>query len=177
MPRMDGLTFLRKLMKHYPLPVVVVSTLTTRGSEKALEALAAGAVEVVAKDMAEDKINDVMLEIVRKVRAAAGATVKRKAIGAGSELRTAGPRPLARISGPPRGRVVAIGSSTGGTEALARILRRLPPQTPGIVIVQHMPPAFTPQLAARLDQLSQLTVREARGGDVIEPGPNEPNFR
>ncbi|PID81598.1 chemotaxis response regulator protein-glutamate methylesterase, partial [bacterium DOLZORAL124_64_63] len=82
MPRMDGLTFLRKLMKHFPLPVVVVSTLTKEGSAKAIEALECGAVEVVEKNMGEDRVHDLMLEIVRKVRAAAGAKVRRRAIGA-----------------------------------------------------------------------------------------------
>ena len=167
MPRMDGLTFLRKLMKHYPLPVVVVSTLTTEGSAKAMEALASGAVEVVAKNMAEDQIGDLMLQIVRKVRSAASASVRRKAFNA-SRIQEA--RPLNELKAPVADRIVAIGSSTGGTEALARVLSRMPANAPGIVIVQHIPAGFSAQLAQRLHNLSAMEVREARNGDRIEQG-------
>lgn len=169
MPRMDGLTFLRKLMKHFPLPVVVVSTLTADGSQKAMEALASGAVEVLEKTLTEDKINELMLELVRKVRAAAGARVGTKAFG--SHLATSRPakKPLPAIQGG-ADKVLAIGSSTGGTEALANILERLPADTPGTIIVQHMPPGFTAQMAVRLDGLSAMNVREAVDGDVIEQG-------
>ncbi len=169
MPRMDGLTFLKKLMKHFPLPVVVVSTLTREGSQKALDALALGAVEVVEKNMAEDNLNHLMLEVVRKVRAAADARVKRQSFSrpeAPQIDRSLVHRPVKGHSS----QILAIGASTGGTEALNQIIPRLPADTPGTVIVQHMPPGFTTQMADRLDRSSVMTVREAQGGEVLEPG-------
>jgi len=169
MPRMDGLTFLRKLMMHFPLPVVVVSTLTRDGSQKAIEALESGAVEVVGKDMSPDKVDGLMLELVAKVRAAAVATVKpRKLVS--NRLKT-GPatKALPSVTRADH-RVIAIGSSTGGTEALAAVFRRLPANTPGTVVVQHMPPGFTAQMSDRLDGLSAMNVREARDGDLITTG-------
>ena len=171
MPRMDGLTFLRKLMKHFPIPVVVVSTLTKEGSAKAIEALECGAVEVVEKNMGEDRVNDLMLEIVRKVRSAAGAKVRRKAIGAQHlASRNAKPKPLKDLQSGSGDRILAIGASTGGTEALSRIFERLPATTPGTLVVQHMPPVFTAQMAERLNTMSAMTVREAAGGEFLEPG-------
>ncbi len=171
MPRMDGLTFLRKLMKHFPIPVVVVSTLTLEGSTKAIEALECGAVEVVEKNMGEDRVNDLMLELVRKVRSAAGAKVRRKAIGSQQlAARNARPQPLKDIQHPGEGKVLAIGASTGGTEALSRIFERLPATTPGTLVVQHMPPVFTAQMADRLNTNSAMTVKEAAGGEYLEQG-------
>ncbi len=166
MPRMDGLTFLRKLMMHFPLPVVVVSTLATEGSEKALEALESGAVEVVAKNMAESHVNNLMLEIVQKVRAAAAATVNKRDLG---KKPAPAPKALPKVKNSAH-QLIAIGSSTGGTEALANVFARLPANTPGTVVVQHMPPGFTAQMAIRLNNLSAMNVREARDGDLIEPG-------
>lgn len=169
MPRMDGLTFLRKLMMHFPLPVVVVSTLAQDGSRKAIEALESGAVDVVCKDMAPDRINDLMLELVGKVRAAAKAAVKpRKLVG---NMPKKGPatRSVPKVATADH-RLIAIGSSTGGTEALAKLFRRLPANTPGVVVVQHMPPGFTAQMSGRLDRLSAMEVREARDGDEITTG-------
>jgi two-component system chemotaxis response regulator CheB len=168
MPRMDGLTFLRKLMKHFPLPVVVVSTLTRDGSQKAMDALAYGAVEVVEKNLADDRVNDLMLELVRKVRAAAEAKVARKSFDTKTVVP---PRPWVQLKakGNPR-QLLAIGASTGGTEALSQVISTLPPDAPGTVVVQHMPPGFTTQMAERLDRMSQVTVREAQGGEFLEPG-------
>jgi two-component system chemotaxis response regulator CheB len=165
MPRMDGLTFLGRLMKHFPLPVVVVSTLTQAGSSKALEALSRGAVEVVGKNVSDDRRQAFLIELVGKVRAAARAQVR---------VRTQAPPPaaagpLASLRAGGR-RLLAIGASTGGTEALARILERLPENAPPTVIVQHMPPIFTRQLAARLDGLSAMTVREAVNGETLATG-------
>ena len=169
MPRMDGLTFLGKLMKHFPLPVVVVSTLTQDGSTKALEALSAGAVEVVGKNVSDDRRQAFLIELVGKVRAAARARVRGSV--AHTPVPASAPPPATpaflRRSG--RG-LLAIGASTGGTEALARILERLPANTPPTVIVQHMPPVFTRQLAGRLDGLSAMTVREATHGEALVPG-------
>jgi two-component system, chemotaxis family, protein-glutamate methylesterase/glutaminase len=171
MPRMDGLTFLRKLMKHFPLPVVVVSTLAKEGGAKAIEALECGAVEVVEKNMGEDRVNDLMLEIVRKVRSAAAAKVRRKAIGTQQMAsKAARPQPLKALKSAAGNQVLAIGASTGGTEALSRIFERLPADTPGTLVVQHMPPGFTAQMADRLNTQSAMTVREAQGGEYLEQG-------
>lgn len=168
MPRMDGLTFLRKLMKHFPIPVVVVSTLTKEGSQKAMDALACGAVDVVEKAMSEDRANDLMLELVYKVRGAAKAKVARKSFSAKND-KASRPGPVLSGGGNPQ-HILAIGASTGGTEALAQIIPNLPKDTPGTVVVQHMPPGFTTQMAQRLDRVSQMTVREAQDGDFLEPG-------
>lgn len=168
MPRMDGLTFLRKLMKHFPLPVVVVSTLTKGGSQKAVEALACGAVEILEKNLAEDRVNDLMLDLVQKVRAAAGAKVTRQNF----EKKPATPTvPTVRLQAAVHSRhLLAIGASTGGTEALGQIIPALPGDIPGTVVVQHMPPGFTTQMAQRLDRMSQVTVCEAQGGEFLESG-------
>jgi len=169
MPRMDGLTFLRKLMKHFPLPVVVVSTLTTDGSDKAIEAMACGAVEVVEKNMEQDNVNALMLDIVRKVRSAAPARIKTREFA--SHLTQNQPRikPLPSVAAG-NNSIIAIGSSTGGTVALSDMLSQMPADSPGIVIVQHMPPGFTLQFAHRLDSLSAMNVREAVDGDLVEQG-------
>lgn len=171
MPRMDGLTFLRKLMKHFPLPVVVVSTLAHTGGAKAIEALECGAVEVIEKNMGEDRVNDLMLELVRKVRSAAAARVRRMAIGSQQQAaRASRPKPLEALKSGSGNQVLAIGASTGGAEALARIFERLPADTPGTLVVQHMPAGFTAQMAERLDRMSAMTVREAQGGEYLERG-------
>lgn len=165
MPRMDGLTFLGKLMKHLPLPVVVVSTLTQAGSSKAIEALSRGAVEVVGKNVSEDRRQAFLIELVGRVRAAARAQVRARA-----QAPVAAPAgPLASLRAGGR-RLLAIGASTGGTEALARILESLPENAPPTVIAQHMPPVFTRQLAAKLDGLSAMTVREAVNGEELTTG-------
>ena len=164
MPRMDGLTFLGKLMKHHPLPVVVCSSLTRQGSEKALEALSLRAVEVMSKN--QEAGPAMVNELVRKVKAAAASRVNRRPPA--SIPQQAAPRLVAPASGSRD--LIAVGSSTGGPEALTRLLAPLPAQTPPIVIVQHMPPLFTASLAERLDRLGALTVREARDGDVLQPG-------
>jgi two-component system chemotaxis response regulator CheB len=167
MPRMDGLTFLRKLMKHYPLPVVVCSSLTRAGSEKAIEALELRAVEVMSKN--QEAGPAMVNELVRKVKAAAASRIDRRPPAPVRE--PAAPAPaLAVPSGGAKRGIIAVGSSTGGPEALCRLLAPLPADTPGIVIVQHMPPLFTASLAGRLDHLSVLHVREARDGDVLQPG-------
>ncbi len=169
MPRMDGLTFLRKLMAHFPLPVVVVSTMTQDGSKKASEALALGAVEVVGKDMASDRVEDQMLEIVQKVRAAALAKVSTQRFAKKAKTQAPAPSVLPPVRSASR-QLIAIGASTGGTEALAAVFRRLPANTPGMVVVQHMPAGFTAQMSHRLDGLSAMDVREARDGDQIKQG-------
>lgn len=171
MPRMDGLSFLARLMKHYPLPVVVVSSLTPKNSEAALRALALGAVEVIAKPGSAFSIPDVSRQLVRAVRAAAVANV-----GAAPTAPSAPAAPVTEAARTALAqvrtthRLIAIGSSTGGTRALEALLPGLPAGSPGIVIVQHMPPGFTASFAQRLDGLCAMDVREARDGDAVAPG-------
>jgi two-component system chemotaxis response regulator CheB len=164
MPRMDGLTFLRKLMHHYPLPVIIVSSLTTRGGELALEALEAGAVEVMCKPGAAYAVGDMSVELVDKIKAAARVRVQRRL---GSVAAAAGTRlALTRTTN----KIVAIGASTGGTQALQQTLMAMPPNAPGIVIVQHMPEHFTRSFADRLNELCTIHVKEAEDGDTVTPG-------
>ena len=170
MPRMDGLEFLDRLMRLRPMPVVMISSLTDRGSEVTLQALEIGAVDFVAKPRAEN-VTLLQLyadEIRDKIRAAYGAHPKR---------RGAGPSPAAAAAAGPgfssrllQENLIAIGASTGGTEAIKEVLTRLPPDMPGIVMAQHMPEAFTGSFARRLDSLSRLTVVESQGGERIAPG-------
>jgi two-component system chemotaxis response regulator CheB len=163
MPRMDGVTFLRRLMEYYPLPVVVVSSLTQAGSRLALDALEAGAVEVVAKPGPAYSVGEMAGDLARIVRAAALVRVERLAPPA---TRPPIQLALARTTDT----VVAIGASTGGTTALERILAALPPTAPGTLIAQHMPEQFTATFARRLNQMSALEVREARDGDAVVTG-------
>lgn len=170
MPRMDGLTFLRKLMKFYPLPTIVVSSLTTEGADTAIACLEAGAVDVVAKPGESYTIGDVTSRLAELIRAAATKTDF-------ASTRTR-PRPTTDPSAAApslatlktTNKVIAIGSSTGGTEALSSLLSALPKQTPGIVMAQHMPQGFTKSFASRLNELSNLEVREACDGDAVVPG-------
>ncbi|NMG65540.1 chemotaxis-specific protein-glutamate methyltransferase CheB [Azoarcus indigens] len=196
MPRMDGLTFLKKIMSEHPTPVVICSSLAEKGAEATMNALAAGAVTVITKpkmglkQFLEDSSND----IVHAVKAAARANVRKlqsrpaAATSPGSATAAAGftPRPKlsadAVIASPGSGlgsganmvrtteRIVAIGTSTGGTQALEAVLTRLPAVCPGIVIVQHMPERFTAMFAERLNGLCKIEVREARHGDRVVPG-------
>jgi len=163
MPRMDGLTFLSKLMKHFPIPVVICSSLTREGSEKALTALAAGAVEVI--DKSRENADELVAELRQKVKAASRARVRQR----GEAPAPSASRTLVAPTRTNRN-LIAIGSSTGGPEALQRLLEPLPAGMPGMVIVQHMPPVFTASLAARLDRVSALSVHEARDGEPIEQG-------
>lgn len=167
MPRMDGLTFLSKLMKHFPLPVVVVSSLTPANSETWLRALELGAVEVVSKPGSAFSSPDVGVRLVHAIRAAAQSRPQRAAVPAGAAGQA--PRvavPMLRTTH----RVLAIGASTGGTRAIETVLRQLPAETPGTVIVQHMPVGFTASFAERLNDLCALDVREARDRDAVVPG-------
>lgn len=167
MPRMDGLTFLRKLMHHYPLPVVVVSSLTAASSRLALEALAAGAVEVMCKPSAAYSVGDMMASLQDKIKAAACVDIKGRLRRAALAAPDVAPlRSLARTTH----QIIAIGASTGGTIAIEQILRRMPPDAPGIVITQHMPELFTRSFAERLDGLCRIQVKEAADGDSVVPG-------
>jgi two-component system chemotaxis response regulator CheB len=168
MPRMDGLTFLEKLMRGHPMPVVMISSLTDKGADTTLRALSLGAIDYVSKpkvDVSNGTVEQAE-EIIAKVKAAARARVRRASASA------APPALLTAKAGlfSATHKVVAIGASTGGTEALKDLLSPLPADFPGIVIVQHMPEAFTHQFAARLDSLCKIRVKEAQDGDHILPG-------
>ncbi len=164
MPKMDGITFLRKLMAHYPVPTIVVSSLTPKGGELAMEALDAGAVEVMCKPGASYSVGDMSVELIEKVKAAAQVKLLKSA-------------PTGAVSKPTRlsltkttNKVIAIGASTGGTKALAELLEVLPGNTAGIVIVQHMPENFTRSFADRLNGQCEMEITEARDGDRVVPG-------
>lgn len=166
MPGMDGITFLEKLMRLRPMPVVMISSLTGQGAVSTLRALQLGAVDVVAKPAGASRANFLELaeEIRAKVRAASMARVRMD--------RPAGPAivPAAPATRPDAHKLIVIGASAGGTQAIMEILRRLPAELPAIAIVQHMPSKFTTLFADHLNRNSALDVREARDGDPLEPG-------
>ena len=164
MPRMDGITFLRKLMKHYPLPVIVVSSLTAHGGDMAMEALEAGAVEVMCKPGAAYTVGDMSQELIAKIKAVARVQVRR------TNGATAASAPARLALTHTTDKVVAIGASTGGTEALRAVLERFPAEAPGTVVVQHMPEHFTRSFADRLNTLCAMEVKEAEDGDHVIPG-------
>lgn len=171
MPRMDGITFLRKLMRHHPIPVVIVSSLTHSGGEVAMEALESGAVDVLAKPGSSFSVGDLSVELAEKIRGAASAR----------RLLPLAPQPVV----PPQGtgdspavfglrdttdQIVAVGASTGGTEAIRAVLSQLDTSTPGIAVVQHMPAQFTKSFAARLNAVCRIEVKEAEDNDLIQVG-------
>ncbi len=168
MPGMNGLGYLRRLMAHNPLPVVMVSAHTERGARVTLDALAAGAIDFVTKpDSAySSDLNTMMMELRAKVKLASSARIKRgeKPQNPRVAARSAGRSPMADDM------VIAIGASTGGTEAIREVITRFPSDTPGVVIVQHMPPGFTAIFANRLDELCAMKVKEAATGDPVERG-------
>jgi two-component system, chemotaxis family, protein-glutamate methylesterase/glutaminase len=191
MPRMDGITFLRQIMTTRPTPVVICSTLTTQGAPTTLQALQAGAVEIVAKPSSSvrDQLQEQGRALVATVKSAAGANVKALAarVTAQASPRHGGvasvdslPPPVSvnadhhvlpgRAMVETTERIVAIGSSTGGTQALEVLLRQLPVTAPGMVIVQHMPEAFTQAFADRLNSVCQIRVRQAQDGERVLPG-------
>jgi len=167
MPRMDGLTFLKKLMRYYPLPVVMVSSLTTKGGQMTLEAIDNGAVEVIGKPGGSYTIGDMIPQLVQKIRAASRVRVIKKISDkVSSPLKPERMKALTETSN----KVIAIGASTGGTEALKNVLCKMPLNSPGIVVVQHMPASFTTAFAQRLDGICQITVKEAQNQDSVNPG-------
>ncbi|PKN32608.1 MAG: chemotaxis response regulator protein-glutamate methylesterase [Deltaproteobacteria bacterium HGW-Deltaproteobacteria-19] len=169
MPRMDGLTFLKKLMKYYPVPTVIVSSLTPKGSAMSLEALDVGAVDVVAKPGGSYSVADIRIELVDKIRAAAVANLSRDRSPEKQDT-TVERQTVKRSMTETTNKVIAIGASTGGTEAIKAVLTKLPADLPGVVIVQHMPANFTAAFADRLNGMCQLTVREAKNNDPVVPG-------
>jgi two-component system chemotaxis response regulator CheB len=165
MPRMDGLTFLKKLMHYQPMPVVVISSLGQAGCQATLEALRLGAVEVLAKPGGPYSVGELRMDLAAKIRAAASA-----------HLRGSPQTPPSKPEVPPplppfdTATVVAIGASTGGTEAIQEVLTRLPANSPGIVITQHIPPVFSLAFANRLNEICPMEVQEARDGDTLACG-------
>ena len=184
MPRMDGITFLRKIMAERPTPVVICSTLTEKGTQTSIDALAAGAVTIITKPKLDLKnfLKSSATELISAVREAASARVRRiESASAAAPLSAHGvARKLSAdvILAPPEARamsrtteqIVAIGTSTGGTQALEEVLTALPRVAPGIVVVQHMPEKFTAAFAARLDSVCAVNVKEAAHGDRVLPG-------
>lgn len=171
MPRMDGLQFLRNLMRLRPMPVVMCSSLTERGADVTLAALELGAVDFIAKpriDVAH-QLETYAAELIEKVRTAARARVRPSAAAPAlaGDLSSV-PAPL--LSSAASDQVVAIGASTGGTEAVRQVLARLPADSPAVLIAQHIPRAFSAQFAARMDACSAVSVREAEDGALIRPG-------
>lgn len=169
LPRMDGLTFLRGLMRHHPLPVIIVSAFTPKGSKLAMDALELGAVEIIQKPNVAFGVGEMAAELAVKIKVAAGA-------------RVAAPAPVMPSVGVPRGaarpsareavtnKIIAMGASTGGTQALQSVLTHLPAEIPPILIVQHMPEGFTRTFAERLNSLCPFEVKEGAHGDAVIPG-------
>jgi two-component system chemotaxis response regulator CheB len=167
MPRMDGLTFLKKIMKHYPLPVLIVSSLTPNGSKMAMEALEYGAVDVLSKPGSSYSVGDMSAQLKEKIRAAARANLNRVSAPTTRQEPTG---TITKALTETTQKLIAMGASTGGTEALKEVLVRMPQNSPGIVIVQHMPPLFTTAFAERLNRLCSVEVREAKDGDSVLNG-------
>jgi len=171
MPRMDGLSFLRKLMEHRPMPVIIISSLTQSGSAATIDALRAGAIDVLAKPGGPASVGELAARLkdrVRAVRAMAPAGLARAA-AATSAAPVVTPPPVRFEVGLRRG-IIAIGASTGGPQAIESLLTRMPAETPPIVIVQHMPAGFTRAFADRLDRVCRIRVIESAGGETLESG-------
>ena len=168
MPRMDGLTFLKRLMKYYPLPVVIVSSLTEKGGKLAMEALALGAVEVISKPSASYSVGDMTVQLADKIRAVAHVNVKKDGHQEVSE--PARGEAASRALAVTTNKIIAIGASTGGTEAIKTVLLSMPNNSPAILIVQHMPAKFTTSFAERLDSLCAMKVKEAVDGESALTG-------
>lgn len=169
MPRMDGLTFLRKIMSQHPIPVVVISSLTDRGAESTMKALEYGAVEVLKKNaISVDNFADQDLHIVQVIKAASKAQVRRKSIP--EQIINSQQQIKRTLPAQTSSKIIAVGASTGGTEAIRVFLEQMPIDCPGIVIVQHMPEVFTRSFAERLNQICKIEVREAASGDAVLRG-------
>jgi two-component system chemotaxis response regulator CheB len=166
MPRMDGLTFLKKLMHHRPMPVIVISSLGQASCQASLEALRLGAVEVLAKPGGPYSVGELRASLAGKIRAAAVARVRRPAAAQPHEETVE----VVAAGSPIASMIIAIGASTGGTEAIQEVLVRMPANSPGIVITQHIPPVFSRAYADRLNKLCPMAVKEACDGDTVVPG-------
>ena len=166
MPRMDGLTFLGKLMKHHPLPVVIVSSLTPAGGRTAMRALALGAVDVACKPGSSYSVAELGPILIDKIRAAAVARIVKRESSPSTSPASMPKVDLMQTTH----KILAIGASTGGTRAIESVMTALPVNTPGTMIVQHMPEHFTRSFAERLNDLCQMEIREAKDGDALMPG-------
>ncbi|MDD4836957.1 MAG: chemotaxis response regulator protein-glutamate methylesterase [Dethiosulfovibrio sp.] len=162
MPRMDGLTFLEKLMKHRPMPVIVVSSLAKESSDVALRAIELGATDVMCKPGSSYSVKDMGEQLAEKIKAASQAKRRPRTIAPQGPIRTTAIRTTDKV--------IAIGASTGGTEAIKQVLTKLPGIMPPIVVVQHMPQHFTKSFADRLNELCALEVKEAEHGEMLRPG-------
>ncbi|MBU0986946.1 MAG: chemotaxis response regulator protein-glutamate methylesterase [Proteobacteria bacterium] len=168
MPRMDGITFLKKLMKYYPLPVIIVSSLTRKGGKLAMEALSYGALEVISKPSSAYSVGEMSVQLIDKIRAVYGVKVESKSLETVNQISPV--KIESKALSETTHKIIAIGASTGGTEALKVVLTAMPPNAPGILVVQHMPAHFTTSFAERLNSLSAITVKEARDGDSVVNG-------
>ncbi len=164
MPRMDGLQFLEKLMKHYPMPVIVVSSLAQTGGEVALRAIELGAVDVLAKPGSAYSVGDMSTQLIAKIKAAAAVKSFRQVSFSSN------PSETKALTVKTTNKIIAIGASTGGTEALKDVLVKMPSGAPAIVIVQHMPQSFTKAFAKRLNELCKIEVKEAEEGEYLSVG-------
>ncbi len=164
MPRMDGITFLKKLMKHQPMPVIILSSLTPKGSKMALEALAAGAVEVISKPGPAYSIGEACNALVEKIKTASRARITKS-----TETQKISPDKRLHMT-ETTNKIFAIGASTGGVQALTRVLSALPSNAPGTLVVQHMPAHFTSSFAERLNNDCAVNIKEAQNGDHVIPG-------
>jgi len=165
MPKMDGITFLKKIMKHFPLPVIMVSKMTKKGASKTFEALEAGAVDVIEKpdlSLMENKSN-LREELLNKIKSLSQVNIK-------SYTHQIQASTLSHKSTSKEQKIIAIGVSTGGVDALKHFLPQFPKSTPAMVIVQHMPQNFTNLLALKLNEMCQMEVREAKNGDILTDG-------
>jgi two-component system, chemotaxis family, protein-glutamate methylesterase/glutaminase len=167
MPRMDGITFLRKVMQHRPIPTIIVSSLTPKGSAMALDALKAGAIDVISKPGQAYTIGDVSLMLIDRIRAASRVSLE-KINKIQREISDKPPRRQSLLA--TTNKIIVIGASTGGTVAIEHLLMQMPANAPGIAIVQHMPAQFTTSFADRLDKLCDIRVSEAKNGDSILSG-------
>lgn len=174
MPKMDGIEFLRRLMPQFPVPIVMVSSLTARGQAVTMKALELGAVDFIAKPSSSDQnsLNDMILELRTKIKIASIANVSHWKIKNHETINKNVPSNQNQTNQQSlfKNKIIAIGASTGGTEAISNVIKNLPPYLPCIVITQHMPSGFTKTFANRLNEISLMTVKEAETGDKIEPG-------
>lgn len=174
MPKMDGLTFLKLIMQHRPMPVIIMSSLTKECSAKAMEALQAGAVDVLDKPNGSYSAYEDGTRLASKIKAASMARIRRSSLAPESASTANTQAPPVRTSDPARGlhprSLILIGSSTGGPEALNRVVTSLPADSPPICIAQHIPAHFSRAMAERLDKVSAVRVKEAEAGDILKPG-------